>query len=122
MASKIHGKAGKLNIEIEQGSTFTLPLTWKDSNGDVIDISGWSARMHIRDEITSVTTILELTTGNGRITIDGPNGGVNLLIDDTDTAALDFTSGVYDLEMISPTTAVTRLLEGRVSLDKEVTR
>lgn len=122
MASKLKAKAGKLTIEIEQGTTFNPVLTWKDSNGTVIDITGYTARMQIRESITSDTLIDELTTENGGITLGGVLGTITLLISAADTEAYTFTTGVYDLEMISPAGTVTRLLEGTIKLDLEVTR
>ena len=40
----------------------------------------------------------------------------------TQSAALDFNSAVYDLEIVSPAGVVTRLVQGTVTLSREVTR
>ena len=43
-------KAGRYNIVIEEGSTFTLDLVYKNSDGVQQDLSGnYTARMQIRD-------------------------------------------------------------------------
>ena len=118
---KLDAQAGKLNIVIEQGTTFNPVLTYKDENDSPIDLTGYDARMHIRSKRTSTTTIHELTVGSG-ITLGGVAGTISLLINDTDTAAFSFTSAVYDLELISSGGVVTRLLEGSVSLRKETTK
>jgi len=66
--------------------------------------------------------IIALTDGNGRITIGGANGEIDLFIDDADTEALTIESGFYDLEIESPAGIVTRLVEGTFQLSTEVTR
>jgi hypothetical protein len=85
------------------------------------DLTNYTARMQIRSSIDSEDVIIELTTENGRISLDA-DGGIALFIADTDTAALDFTNAVYDLELIPPGGGADRILEGRVTLSPEVTR
>jgi len=87
-------------------------------------LSGFTARMQIRATKESTTVLLELTTENDRITIDNTAKTIALLIDAVDTAALDFTEGVYDLELVSGATpaVVTKLLEGSIAVEEEVTR
>jgi len=87
-----------------------------------VNLSGYTARMHVRQSLTATTTLLELTTENSRISLDSDSYVISLLLTATDTAELDFTSGVYSLEMVSGSGAVTTLLEGKVKLNKEVTR
>lgn len=114
--------AGIYDIYIEQGATYNQPLVWKDSSGTAVNVTGYTARMQIRKTIDATTTILTLTTENGRITVGGANGLITLLVSAADTAALTTFCGVYDLEVISPAGVVTRLLEGQVEVSKEVTR
>jgi len=119
----INAVAGKLNIVIEQGATFDVPLYWKDENGTLITgLNTWTARMHIRDAIDTATTLLELTTENGRITLGATPGEIRLSITDTDTTTIAWESGVYDLELEDAGGIVTRLLKGTVTVDYEVTR
>ena len=40
--------AGIYDIIIEQGATFTLSATWKDSAGAAINLTSYSARMQVR--------------------------------------------------------------------------
>lgn len=106
---------------IEQGATFTRTFTWLDENDDPYDITGYTARMQIRLKKESPSTIASLTTENGGVTITGASGIIAVTISASDTAAMDFKTAFYDLELINGST-VTRLLEGEVELDKEVTR
>jgi hypothetical protein len=119
---KLQAQAGKLNMVIEQGTTFNPVFTYRDENQSLIDLSGYTARMQIRLKRTSPSFIEELTTGNGKITLGGAAGTITLLLTDTETAAYTFTSAVYDLELIDGSSAVTRLLQGTVTLSTEVTQ
>lgn len=114
--------AAKYNFEIEQGATFTKPLVWKSSTGAVVDLTGYTARMQIRETVGSTEILLELTTQNNRIAIVPLQGKVTLTIDASTTSQISWTKGVYDLELVSSNGTVTRLLRGNVSISKEVTR
>lgn len=87
-----------------------------------VDLTGYTARMHIRKSVSSAEILHLLTTENGKIQLTPAEGRIVLSVTATDTAALTFTSAVYDLELVSPSGYVTRLLQGNVSLIKEVTR
>lgn len=86
-----------------------------------VTLTGYTARMQLREKIDSTTVIHELTTENGGITIDDVNYTITLTISATDTAAFTFGSVVYSLELISGTT-VTPFANGVLTLVKEVTR
>ena len=124
--AKLEAQAGKLNIVIEQGTTFNPVLTYTDNSSPAvpIDLSGYTARMQIRLKQTDPTFIVggELTTANGGITLGGAAGTIALLITDTVTTAFTFANAVYDLELIDAGSLVTRLLTGTVTLSTETTR
>lgn len=114
--------AGKYDITIEQGSTFKLGLRLVDTASVPIDLTDYTARMQVRREVYSETVLLELTTENGRIAILPSNGSVLLEVEAEATAELSFNAAVYDLETISGSGEVARILQGTVTLSKEVTR
>lgn len=117
--------AGKYNFIIEQGTTFTLELQYKDSNSVPVDLTGYTGRMQIRPTIGSPTSYLTLSSsiqpdGTG-ITFPTPvSGTINLYISAISSSQLTFDQGVYDLEIATGST-VTRLIQGNVQLSKEVT-
>lgn len=114
--------AGTHTITIEQGATFTSLMTWytDDTRETPVNLTGYTAKMQIRSRIGDETVLLELSTENGRITLGGVAGTILLTISATDTEDLTFEQGVYDLELIDDGT-VTRLLQGVVQIQKEVT-
>lgn len=116
----------KLDLVMVQGATFEKAFEWKDASKVNIDLTGYTARLQVRSETDSSTSLLELTTENGRITLNDPTTGViQLYVSAADTAALTFNTGVYDLELqhtASGRTIVDNIVYGSVSLRKNVTR
>lgn len=122
--------AGKHDITIEQGATFQKFFTWRIDNGvlpptgPIVDLTGCTARMHIRETVSSNQVLLELSTTNGMITLLSGSvpDHIKIELSAVTTAALTFTSAVYDLEIVTPSGFVTRLLKGNITVDPEVTR
>ena len=132
--------AGNYNFTIEQGTTFKRTFKYKDSNGNPIDLGSHDVFMDIRSSIDSSTTILDIrklnstkidgsSTNNTNFTITSASAGetaneINLTIDADTTASMSFDTAVYDIEIKDNTTppVVTRILQGKIKLSKEVTR
>jgi hypothetical protein len=117
-------KPAKLKFTIYQGATFRKRLVWTGPKPAQlpIDLTGCTARMQVRAETESPDVLLELTTENTGITIDGAAGAIGLYISAEDTSAITWGSGVWDIEIIHPNGEVTRLAQGSVSVSPEVTR
>ncbi len=114
---------GKYTLYLYQGATFTRIITWKDESGALVDLTGFTARLHMRETLDAATPFLALTTENGGITLGGVAGTITLFASATDTAAIAAKQGVYDLELVAGNgTTVTRLIEGFVMVAQEVTR
>lgn len=115
----------KRNLTIYKGAPFYDRVVWKTGASKAtavpVDLTGYTARMHIREAVDSLEVLLELATENNRIVLDA-EGGIELHISDEDTATIDFTRAVYDLELMRNGRTVRRLYEGRVSVKPEVTR
>ena len=116
----------KDNLTIYQGASFDVLRTWKPGTPAVpADLTGCTARMHIRTELDATTPLVTLTTENGGIELGGVAGTIRRLMTAAATAALDpsdFGPAVYDLEIIFADGTVRRLLSGTVNLSPEITR
>lgn len=110
-----------MDIGIKQGATFDNTLVWT-KDGSAVQLDGYTARLQVRATLNSTATLLELTTENGGIVLTAATGEIQLVITAVATAAFTWTAGTYDLEMITSTGKVRRLLEGKVKVSKEVTR
>lgn len=113
---------GRLDMSCYQGASFDYTLTWQTA-GTPVNLSGYTARMQVRDGYDGGSAIVSLVSGTG-ITLGGTAGTILVALTATETAAIDATpSGqyVYDLELVTGST-VTRLVEGNFLVSPEVTR
>lgn len=114
--------AATYNILIEQGATFQLHIVYKDSNDAPVNLTGYTARMQVRQKYSDATALLTLTTANGAITLGGALGTIDVVAAADLTDEITARCGVYDLELQSPSGVVTRLIEGAVTISPEVTK
>lgn len=86
-----------------------------------MNLSGVTARMQIRQKITSTTVIDEFTTENSGIIVDNNSKTVTLTMTAAETEAYTFKSAVYSMELISGS-IVTPFIYGNITLESEITR
>lgn len=119
--------ASLYDFNIEQGSSFRLSLTYKDSDGNIIDLTGYCARLTMKINSNDFKTFSSLETNYDeyKFTIDGPQGTINLLIPASSTNNYTFNSAKYDLELQSPQDLYSgggkytiRVLYGTISIIK----
>lgn len=97
------------------------------TNGGVIeynepvDITGYSARMQIREDTDSAVVIDTITTDNGMIVIDQTDFSIRVQIPASHTQAYTFDTAVYSLELVR-NDVVLPFLVGNLILQREVTR
>jgi hypothetical protein len=127
--------AGRYSFVIEQGATTNINVQWNDADDTPISLEGCHARMHIRPDINSSDILLSLTSSlNPNTTcLDGlllsgsdgitlvQSGSIGIVISAYSSSILNFNEAYYDLEIVNGC-EVTRLLEGKVKLSKNVTR
>lgn len=112
------------DLTIEQGATWEQDLQYLQSDGTTpIDLAGYTARMQIRPNASSDVVYASLTSSPAAgITITAPTGTIKLALSASATAALAWAQAVYDLELVAGDGTVTRLIQGKVVLSREVTR
>jgi hypothetical protein len=124
--------AGKYSFIIEQGATTDFEIVWRDGSGNRVDLTNYHARMQIRSDYGSDGTLYASLTssldsdGTG-LNLSGSNGtnplssgSIGIFISAASSSAFDFGEAKYDLEVVSGS-YVTRLIEGKVKLNREVT-
>lgn len=113
------------NLSITQGATFSKQFQFK-SGGGVVNLSGYTGASQFRATPSSAEKIHEMTTQNGGMEIDGPNGLITLFIPPSVTEGFNFSSSpaVYDMELYHPTDPeqIISLVGGLVKLTLQVTR
>ncbi len=105
------------NIYIDQGSDFQTVISLTDSNGDALNLTGYSALAQIRKTHGSTTIAATFTTA---LTTD--SGQVTLSLADTVTAAMTSGRYVYDVLLTDGSGDKTRVLEGQAILTPGVSR
>ena len=113
--------AATYGFTADQGATFSQVIIWRDSTNTPVDLTGYTARMQIRQKVTS-SVALALTTENDRIDLGGSSGTVTLNISAADMEALPAGHYTYDLELETDGGEVNRLLMGAFVVRSEVTR
>jgi len=123
--------AGKYSFIIEQGATTNFQINWNDESGSAVDLAGYHGRMQLRTDYSS-TPLISLTSslsadGTG-INLSGSNGvtplssgSIGIYISAYSSSLLEFGEALYDLELVKGN-EVTRLLEGKIKLSKNVTK
>lgn len=113
----------KEKLCISQGSDYDHTFVYTEKDGVTpIDITGFTVRMKFRPDYDDATILYEATTALGQFTIpNGIDGEIELSIPNADTTAWAFDEAVYDIEIVSPTSKVTRILQGVVVITPEVT-
>jgi hypothetical protein len=131
--------AGRYTFTIEQGATTDFEIQYTDSDLNPIDLSGYTARMQFRPTRGSDTLYMALSSSlnsdNSGLNLSGSklatgypkplaSGSIGVYISAVSSSNLTFNEAYYDLEIASASSNVvhvTRLLEGKVKLSKNVT-
>ena len=130
------------NFTIQKGATFQTTITYKDSDGAKVDLSGYEAAMQIKSEyggtaIVTLSSSLGTTypsgadlSGSKFISLSGSydfttplaSGSIGIYLGYDVTDGLAAGDYLYDLELLNTTTyEKIRLLRGKVKVDNEVT-
>lgn len=132
MSANFERDAETGNITIKQGSTVGWGYVIYQADGVTRqNITGWTARMHVRSTFNSTTKLLDLTTENGKIVNGGVNGEFMNTITPADTAygagtgvkvVGESLEAVYDYEVVDTLGTVTPIDSGTFTIMREVTR
>ena len=116
------------NTTVERGSTFQLTVTYKDASSAVVNLTGWTFRMQVRESQSAASTVLTAEGGSPTIAIDETNKATGVLIfsvTPTNTTAISpstLTTAYYDIEIQKTSTGeVRRILQGKLNISPEIT-
>jgi hypothetical protein len=110
-------------LEFGQGTTWKFNARWMQSDGvNPVDLTGYTARMQLRERYGAPSAAITLTTENTRITLGGVLGTIVFLVAATDTSPVGAAEYVYDLELVSGGGEVTRLIYGPCVVSAEATK
>ena len=109
-------------LNITQGSSFNIRLTAKDTDGNYINLSGYTVSGYIRNRYSDTSYLLDMeptiVTGGTPDAIF--SGKVDVALAATGTAALPITQAMYDIEVYK-NDQVIKLLNGKANVHPEAT-
>ena len=111
---------GLYNMTCYQGATFN-PVFVSTIDDDPVDYTGYTAKMQVRQYQKDDSDLI--------ITFDSASSGIALtsygwvapFATNTQTAALPLCNFFYDIELTAANGIVTRYLQGRFTVDGQVT-
>jgi hypothetical protein len=113
--------AGQKNWEVDQNTTFTFIVEYKDDDGNPIVLTGSSVKMQVRDTKGGSKLAFSLTSPSGGIAIDEALGKLTIKMTPTQTNKLFYPKSSYDIMLTDSDLNKTKLLEGFITLSRSVT-
>ena len=109
--------ANVTNLAIDQGSNTNVTILVTDASGSARNLAGYTSRSQLKRSYFSTTN----TTFSVSIS-DPSSGEIVLSLTADQTANLKYGRYVYDVELVSNTGSVERIIEGIVTVYPEVTK
>ncbi len=112
-----------INLKIYQGATYSKKVIWQGGTPVApINLTGCTAKMHVRSKAGDPNLLLAFTTENGGIVLGGTTGSIEYCkLSALASAAITWLTGVYDLKITFPDGTVTRKISGSIIISPEVT-
>lgn len=105
------------NLYIDQGSFFRTHITVANPNGFTLDLTGFTVASQLRKSYQSSTGF------NFTTSISNPTQGrVRIELSSEQSRVIPAGKYLYDLEILSPTGERTRVVEGIVLINPEITK
>ena len=106
--------AAKINLALDQGSTFSAEITVLDENDTPVDFTGYTANSQMRKSYTSSNAYTFSVTGSN-------TGLITMAMNAATSNTVPFGRYVYDVE-VSTGTIKSRLIEGIIVVNPRVTK
>ena len=113
--------AGQKNWEVDQNTTFSFILEYKDPAGVPISLTGATAKMQVRDTKGGSKLAFTLNSPSSGITIDAALGKLTIKMTPTQTSKLFYPKSSYDVMVIDSNSNKVKLREGFITLSRSVT-
>ena len=113
--------AGQKNWEVDQNTTFSFILEYKDPAGVPISLTNATAKMQVRDTKGGSKLAFTLTSPSAGIVIDAALGKLTIKMTPTQTSKLFYPKSSYDVIVIDSNSNRIKLIEGFITLNRSVT-
>ena len=113
--------ADQKNWEVDQNTTFSFILEYKDDSGVPISLTGSTAKMQVHDTKGGSKLAFTLSSPASGIVIDGAAGKLTVTMNPTQTNKLYYPKSSYDIMLTDSNGNKTKLVEGFITLSRSVT-
>ena len=107
---------GKKNFTVERRADFPIRLTFKDSTGSAINLTGYTVAAQVYNEDRS-TKFADWSVSY----VDRSNGIVDISLSDTDTASFTPNILFYDVLLTEPSGGKNYYLQGKLFINEGYT-
>ncbi len=107
-------------VQIFRGDTWMRRWELRTAGGTPTDITGATARLQVRDDSDSV--VLSASTSDGRITVYGTQGRIDMVVPYAATESLAPGEYMYDLEVTFSYGTRRTIEQAVLAVAKDVTR
>ena len=105
-----------INLEIDQGTTFSTPIKLNEPDGTPIDLSTYTGAAQLRKHYGAANSVSMI------VALGGNNGIVTLSLPASSSTSMQPGRYVYDVVLTSNTGAASRVVEGSAFVNPSVTR
>ena len=105
------------NLYVDAGATYSNIITVTASNGQALNLTGYSVASQMRKSYQS-STAYDFTAS----IYDANNGKIRLQLTDSDSAEIPAGRWLYDVEITSAGGTKTRVVEGIVTVNPQITQ
>jgi hypothetical protein len=105
------------NLYVDAGTDYSTIITVAATNGQPLNLTGYSVASQIRKSYNSSTNYSFLAS-----IYDAAQGKVRLQLTNTQSSAIPAGRWLYDVEITSPSGTRTRVVEGILTVTPEITR
>lgn len=105
------------NLYVDAGSTYSNIITVSASNGQALDLTGYTVASQMRKSYGS-STVYNFSAS----IYNASQGKVRLQLSNIQSEAIPSGRWLYDVEIKSPSGSVTRVVEGIVTVSPQITQ
>ena len=114
-------RAAKLNLHLEQGASFKIPIEYT-IDGVPVDLTGARIISQFRRSQSSKDTVFSFDSANDDFVIHPQEGKIIFTILPEVTDSVKTFEGIWDLVLVWSNENIVRLIEGTFDISRKVTR
>lgn len=105
------------NLYVDAGSTYSNIITVGSTSGSPLNLTGYTVKSQMRKSYSS-STAYDFTSS----IYDAVTGKIRLQLTDLQSQAIPAGRWLYDVEITSPSGTKTRVVEGIVTVNPQITQ